>query len=88
MAAGDAKLDKELVLEYTGSAGEDFYLALTEAVASNDLGKAFIYIDEIIRRGKDAKQILKDWLEHYRNLMVIKYVSKPEKVVSSSARSS
>lgn len=84
MAAGDSKLDKELVLEYTGSAGEDFYLALTDAVSSNDLGKAFIYIDEIIRRGKDAKQILKDWLEHYRNLMVVKYVSKPEKVISSS----
>lgn len=84
MAAGDAKLDKELVLEYTGSAGEDFYLALTDAVSSNDLGKAFLYIDEIIRRGKDAKQILKDWLEHYRNLMVVKYVSKAERVVSAS----
>lgn len=84
MAAGDMVLDKNLVLEYTGAAGEDFYLALTDAVQSGDLGKALLYIDEIIRRGKDAKQLLKDWLEHYRNLMVVKYVNKAERVISAS----
>ena len=84
MAAGDKELDKNLVLEYTGSAGEDFYLALTGAVESGDLGKALLYIDEIIKRGKDAKQILKDWLEHYRNLMVVKYVSKADRILSIS----
>lgn len=85
MAAGDSVLDKNLVLEYTGAAGEDFFLALTDAVGLGDLGKALLYIDEIIRRGKDAKQLLKDWLEHYRNLMVVKYVSKAERVLSASA---
>ena len=85
MAAGDSELDKNLVLEYTGAAGEDFFLALTDAVGGGDLGKALLYIDEIIRRGKDAKQLLKDWLEHYRNLMVVKYVNKAERVVSASA---
>ena len=85
MAAGDMKLDRSLVLEYTGAAGEDFYLALTDAVASGDIGKVLIYIDEIIKRGKDAKQILKDWLTHYRNLMVVKYVNRPERIIGSSA---
>ena len=85
MAAGDSTLDKNLVLEYTGAAGEDFFLALTDAVGHSDLGKALLYIDEIIRRGKDAKQLLKDWLEHYRNLMVVKYVNKAERVISASA---
>lgn len=85
MAAGDSTLDKNLVLEYTGAAGEDFFLALTDAVGHGDLGKALLYIDEIIKRGKDAKQLLKDWLEHYRNLMVVKYVAKAERVISASA---
>lgn len=83
-AAGDRHLDRKLVLEYTGAAGEDFYLALTDAVISGDAGKVFVYIDEIIKRGKDAKQILKDWLTHYRNLMVAKYVNKPERIIGSS----
>lgn len=85
MAAGDKSLDKSMVLEYTGSAGEDFYLAVTKEVQSGNLGKALVYIDEIIKRGKDAKQILKDWLEHYRNLMIVKYVSRPERIVSASS---
>lgn len=84
MAAGDEELSKNLVLEYTGSAGEDFYLALTETIAKKDLGKALIYIDEIIKRGKDAKQILKDWLEHYRNLMIVKYVGKADRIINLS----
>ena len=84
IAAGDTHLDRSLVLEYTGAAGEDFFLALTGAVADGDTGKALIYIDEIIRRGKDAKQILKDWLIHYRNLMVVKYVAKPGRIIGSS----
>ena len=78
IAAGDKKLDRNLVLEYTGAAGEDFFLALTGAVASGDIGKALIYIDEIAKRGKDAKQILKDWLMHYRNLMVCRECGKAE----------
>jgi DNA polymerase III subunit gamma/tau len=85
IAAGDKKLDRNLVLEYTGAAGEDFFLALTGAVASGDIGKALIYIAEIAKRGKDAKQILKDWLMHYRNLMVVKYVARPGRIIGSSA---
>lgn len=85
IAAGDTELDRSLVLEYTGAAGEDFFLALTGAVAAGDAGKALIYIDEIIRRGKDAKQILKDWLGHYRNLMIVKYVARPGRILGSSA---
>ena len=85
IAAGDKRLDRSLVLEYTGAAGEDFFLALTGAVAAGDIGKALIYIDEIARRGKDAKQILKDWLLHYRNLMVVKYVANPGRIIGASA---
>lgn len=84
IAAGDTHLDRGLVLEYTGAAGEDFFIALTGAVTDGDTGKALIYIDEIIRRGKDAKQILKDWLGHYRNLMVVKYVTKPGRIIGAS----
>lgn len=84
IAAGDARLDRSHVLEYTGAAGEDFYLALTDAVLSGDAGKALIYIDEIIKRGKDARQILKDWNVHLRDLMVAKYVAKPERIMAMS----
>ena len=83
-AAGDKELNRAAVLEYTGAAGEDFFLALTGAVIDGDAGKALVYIDEIIRRGKDPRQIMKDWLKHMRDLMIVKYVGKAERIVGSS----
>ena len=83
-AAGDRELNRAAVLEYTGAAGPDFFLALTGAVIAGDAGKALVYIDEIIRRGKDPRQIMKDWLKHMRDLMIVKYVGKAERIVGSS----
>lgn len=85
IAGGDKELSRQLVLEYTGAAGEDFFLALTGAVIDHDAGKALIYIDEIVKRGKDTRQILKDWLRHMRDLMIVKYVGKPERIIGASA---
>ena len=83
-AAGDKELNRAAVLEYTGAAGADFFLALTGAVIADDAGKALVYIDEIIRRGKDPRQIMKDWLKHMRDLMIVKYVGRAERIVGSS----
>ncbi len=83
-AAGDRELSRAAVLEYTGAAGQDFFLALTGAVIAGDAGKALVYIDEIIRRGKDPRQIMKDWLKHMRDLMIVKYVGRAERIVGSS----
>ena len=84
MAAGDKELTRAAVLEYTGAAGEDFFLALTGAVIDHDAGKALVYIDEIVKRGKDTRQILKDWLRHFRDLMIVKYVGKAERIIGAS----
>ena len=84
IASGDRELTRPSVLEYTGAAGEDFFLALTGAVIAHDAGKALIYIDEIVKRGKDTRQILKDWLRHMRDLMIVKYVGKAERIIGAS----
>ena len=73
-AAGDRELSRAAVLEYTGAAGSDFFLALTGAVIAGDAGKALVYIDEI----------MEDWLKHMRDLMIVKYVGKAERIVGAS----
>lgn len=84
MAAGDPQIDRKLVLEYTACAGEDFYLELTKAVIENRIGDALSSIDDIMNEGKDAKQVIKDWLEHYRNLMICRYVKDADKILKLS----
>ena len=84
ISTGDDEVTEDLVLDYIGSAGDDFYLALTDAVRDADMSSVIIGIDEMIRDGKDAKQMISDWLMHYRNLMIVKYIDEPFRVISAS----
>lgn len=83
--AGDELITRELVLEYTGGAGDDFYIELTDAIMTGEAGTALADIDSMVRIGKDAKQLLSDWLLHYRNLMICKYVHDPSELVNASS---
>lgn len=83
--AGDELITRELVLEYTGGAGDDFYIELTDAIRAGEAGTALADIDSMVRIGKDAKQLLSDWLLHYRNLMICKYVQDPSELVNASS---
>ena len=83
--AGDELITRELVLEYTGGAGDDFYIELTDAIRAGEAGTALADIDSMVRIGKDAKQLLADWLLHYRNLMICKYVQDPSELVNASS---
>ena len=83
--AGDELITRELVLEYTGGAGDDFYIELTDAIRTGEAGTALADIDSMVRIGKDAKQLLSDWLLHYRNLMICKYVQDPSELVNASS---
>lgn len=83
--AGDELITRELVLEYMGGAGDDFYIELTDAIRTGEAGTALADIDSMVRIGKDAKQLLSDWLLHYRNLMICKYVQDPSELVNASS---
>jgi len=49
---------------------------LTDELARCDCAKALDVLNAIIDKGKDIKQLTKDLLEHYRNLLVIKIGGK------------
>ena len=84
MAAGDRNIDTDLVLEYTGAAGAEFFLSLTDCVMDARIGDAMVVIAKAIEAGKDARQLLKDWMEHYRNLLICRYVEKADRLIGVS----
>lgn len=84
ISAGDELVTLDLVLEYMGSAGLEFYLGLTDAVIDGNPADALIRVDQMIKDGKDSKQLLADWLLHYRDLMISKYLEDPSSVVNAS----
>ncbi len=84
ISAGDELVTEDLVLEYIGSAGTGFYLELTDAIRSGETGRVLTLVNQAVREGKDARQLLADGLAHYRDLMVVKYVQDPKGVVNAS----
>lgn len=84
LSAGDKHLDRDLILEFLGTVSEDFFLTLTEKVALGDVAAALLVLDEALSEGKDVKQLMKDWMSHYRNLLITKYIKNPEDMLNMS----
>ena len=45
---------------------------------------AFVLIDKALLTGKDVKQIMKDWMAHFRNLLIAKYVKTRKDLLNLS----
>lgn len=84
ISGGDALVDLETVEDYLGSVGMDFYLGLTQNVIEHNMAEALKRVGDALRTGCDAKQIFSDWLEHYRNLMVVRYVDDAKRLINAS----
>lgn len=84
ISGGDELVDLETVEDYLGSAGLDFYLGLTQNVIEHNMADALKRVGDALRTGCDAKQIFSDWLEHYRNLMVVRYVDDAKRLINAS----
>lgn len=85
LAGGDKIIDREKVLEYVGTTGEDFFIDLTELVLLRKSPEALVLLNEVLMDGKDVKQIMKDWVSHYRSLLITKFVKDAEDMLNMSA---
>ena len=84
LSGGDEKLDRETVLEYLGAVSQDFYMRLTGNILNMRVSDAFFLLDTALRDGKDVKCIMKDWMEYYRSLLIVKFVKDPADMLNMS----
>ena len=82
--SGVKTLDRDDVLFLLGMAGVDTFLEMTGNIMIGDTGAALTCFAKVLSEGKEATQFARDWLEHLRNLIIIKYTSKPENVLNLS----
>lgn len=85
LASGQKEIDREAVLEYIGAAGEDFFIELTELVSLRKVPEALLLVDRALADGKDVRGLMKDWMAHYRNLMITKFIRDPEDMLNMAA---
>ncbi|MCQ2561934.1 MAG: DNA polymerase III subunit gamma/tau, partial [Clostridia bacterium] len=72
------------VLQLLGMAGSETYIEITDKVLSGQTGEALAVLAKVLAEGKEVNQFGKDWVEHFRNLMIIKYTKQPEAVLNLS----
>ena len=84
LAGGDKVIDRETVLNFLGVASEDFFIQLTELILVRSAAEAIILLQDLLKQGKDVKQVMKAWLTHYRALLVSKFVKNPEDMLNIS----
>jgi len=85
LSAGESRLTRDVVLDFLGAVSTEFYVELTEHVMKGDISNALIMLDKALADGKDARQVMADWLSHCRSLLISKYVADPESMLNMSA---
>lgn len=84
ISTGESRITRDDVAEMLGTAGEDVMIELTDCVMRSDISAALILLDSAINSGRDVKQFMKEWLAHFRNLLMAKYIKDPENALNMS----
>lgn len=84
ISGGQKTVDRADVLEFLGTAGEEIFLELTEKVTLRQPAEALLLLEHVFADGKDVRQFMKDWLAHYRNLLITKFIKNPEDMLNLS----
>jgi DNA polymerase-3 subunit gamma/tau len=87
VSSGEKAITRDTVLDLLGSPGEEGLLELTRLTASGDASGALLLLDRLLAEGRDERQLMKDWLEHFRNLMLIRHLKRPQDMMNMSGES-
>ena len=69
---GKGKVHLKDVIDSLGMIDQETLFRSAELVINKDARSGIYLVDEILNSGKDAKQFLLEFLEHFRNIMIVK----------------
>ena len=84
ISGGGKTVSRDEVLDLIGASGEEVLMELTDYVTGGQVARALIRLNQVLADGKDVRQLMKDWIEHYRSLLMTKYIKNPEEVLNLS----
>lgn len=84
IAGGDAEVSAEDVLDFLGASGEEVFVELTDLVRRGKTADALVFAAHVLEDGKDVKQFIRDWTNHFRNLLMTKFIDNPQEVINMS----
>ncbi len=81
----DSQVSADDVLEFLGASGYEDFITITDLVRRKKTEEAIVFLDGILSDGKDVRQFMRDWINHYRNLLMVRFMRNPETVINMSA---
>ncbi|MGP1570284.1 MAG: DNA polymerase III subunit gamma/tau [Eubacteriales bacterium] len=85
IAASMGKISYEDVLDVLGTVGDSALIEMADLVIAQKPAEAIEFLDKLIDEGREVKELAKEFLRHARNVLVCKYVAKPQDMLGVSA---
>ena len=85
VASGEKTVTRENVIDILGTAGEEIFVEMTDLVIRRQVADALLLLDRVMADGKDVRQFMKDWVSHFRSLLMTKFIKNPEDILNMSA---
>jgi DNA polymerase-3 subunit gamma/tau len=85
ISAGQKEIVRKDILELLGTSGEETFIEMTDHVMGGEIPEALMLLDRILADGKDVRQFIKDWIAHYRGLLMTKFIEDPASILNASA---
>ncbi len=85
ISAGEKTVTRENVIDILGTAGEEIFVEMTDLVIRRQVADALLLLDRVMADGKDVRQFMKDWVSHFRSLLMTKFIKNPEDILNMSS---
>ena len=84
LSGGTRNITRDDVLDILGTVGEETFIEITDSIIHKNVAEALMFLDRVLSDGKDVRQFMRDWVAHYRNLLITKFVNKAEDMLNMS----
>lgn len=84
ISSGQSEVTRDDVLEFLGTSGTEVFIEMTDLTTSGKTSEALLLLAQLLADGKDVRQFMRDWLAHYRGLLISKFVKNPEDILNMS----
>ncbi len=82
--SGKDSITYDDVISISGISDYEFIAQIVEAIAQREIVKILELVEKLVMDGKDMKHFLSELIHYYRNLLIVKLVAEPEKIVDLS----
>ena len=80
----EGEISYDFVLSLLGAVNTDLFFEISKSIIDKDLDRLLSLIDDIIQKGKDVNQFIKDLILHFRNLMIVKTSNNVDNIVDGT----